>query len=103
MCTITNWELNRTEPEIRYMPIIIDLLGFLPFDVGESFGERVWAYRMCKGLAREKLAAELGIDAGTLRKWEAGESQPSRKLRQWVEEMIRHGLNESPCVEKLSC
>ena len=36
-CTITNWELNRTEPEIRYYPPIIDFLSYVPFEVGESF------------------------------------------------------------------
>ena len=103
VCSVTNWELNRTEPEIRYMPAILDFLGFVPFDTGGTFGERVRTYRMCNGVSQEKLAEELRIDAGTLRKWEAEESQPSRKLQARVEEMIRHGLNESPCVEKLSC
>ena len=30
--TITNWELNHTFPEIRYIPAIIEFLGYWPYD-----------------------------------------------------------------------
>lgn len=88
MCTITNWELNHTNPEIQYMPRIIDFLGFIPFEMDGTFGQRLKLYRMCKGLSQEKLAEDLGIDESTLWKWEAGISQPSRRLRQRLEEVL---------------
>ena len=28
--TVTNWELNRTSPKIRFLPSIIALLGYDP-------------------------------------------------------------------------
>ena len=28
--TITNWEVNATVPEVRYMPVIIEFLGYNP-------------------------------------------------------------------------
>ena len=82
--TITNWELNRSEPKIRYLPKVIEFLGYVPFSPGESFPERLKAYRMVKGLTQRELALELGVDPTTVRKWEAGTSKPMRKMREWV-------------------
>ena len=44
--TITNWELARTEPGIRCLVAIIDFLGYVPFSRGETFPEKLNAYRM---------------------------------------------------------
>ena len=66
--TITNWELNRCEPEIRLYPAIIKFLGYVPFSPGESFPKRLKAYRMLKGPTQKELARELGLDPTTVRK-----------------------------------
>ena len=86
--TITNWELNRTVPEIRCYPSIIEFLGYVPFSPGESFLERLKTYRMLKGLSQRQLARELGVDPTTVRKWEAGTSKPMRRMCEQVEEII---------------
>ena len=87
--TITNWELNRTEPEVHYLPKIIDFLGYVPFSMGDSFPERLKAYRMIKGLSQRQLARELCVDPTTVRKWETGMSTPMSKMRERVEGVIR--------------
>ena len=87
--TITNWELNRTEPEIQYLPKIIAFLGYVPFSPGESFPERLKAYRMLKGLTQWQLARELDVDPTTVRKWESGKSQPRKETREQVEGEIK--------------
>ena len=70
--TIMNWERNRSEPKIQYLPKIIDFLGYAPFSPGESFPERFKAYRMLKGLTQRQLAREPGVDTTTAMKWERG-------------------------------
>jgi len=45
--------------------------------VGETFPEKLKAYRMVKGLTQRQLAQELGVDPTTVRKWESGASKPS--------------------------
>ena len=82
--TITNWELNRSEPKIQYLPKVIDFLEYVPFSPGESFPERLKAYRMVKGLTQRQLARELGVDPTTVMKWEAGTSKPMPKTRERV-------------------
>ena len=57
--TIMNWERNRCEPKIQYLPKIIDFLGYVPFARGESFPERLKSYRKLHGLTQQQLADEL--------------------------------------------
>ena len=86
--TITNWELNRTRPVIRCYPAIIEFLGYVPFSPGASFAERIKAHRMLRGLTQRQLAQELGVDPTTVHKWDAGTSQPMRKMHERIEEVI---------------
>ena len=86
--TITNWELNRCEPEIRCYPAILEFLEYVPFSPGESFPERLKAYRMLNGLSQRKLARLIGVDETTVCYWEAGKSQPRQETRERVERII---------------
>lgn len=82
--TISNWELNRNEPEVQCYPKIIDFLGYVPFSMGESFPARLKAYRMVKGLTQQELARELGVDRSTMQLWEAGTQRPRRETQERV-------------------
>ncbi len=77
--TITNWEKQRTAPEIRFMPKIIQFLGYDPEPAKKSLTEQMRARRIALGLSQEKAAALLGIDPGTLSSWELGRHRPSEK------------------------
>jgi transcriptional regulator with XRE-family HTH domain len=77
--TITGWEGNATIPEVRYMPAIIQFLGYNPLSTASSFPERLAAARMALGLSQRKMAAKLGVDPATLMGWEAGRHQPTGK------------------------
>ena len=39
--TITNWERNATTPAIRYIPAIIEFLGYDPQAAADSFPDRL--------------------------------------------------------------
>ena len=90
--TITNWELARTEPGIRCYPAIIEFLGYVPFSPGESFPERLKAYRMLKGSSQRQLAQELGVDPTSVMKWESGKSLPRQKRLEQVLGCVNSGL-----------
>ena len=78
--TICNWENNRTSPALRFMPRIMDFLGYLPYDAqGETLGEWIVATRRLLGLSQEALARRLGVDPSTLGSWERGEHRPLRR------------------------
>lgn len=40
-CTIGNWEKDRTCPAVRYLPRLIEYLGYDPFPTPQSFGDRL--------------------------------------------------------------
>jgi len=77
--TITGWERNATIPEVRYIPAIIQFLGYNPLPAASSLPERLATARRALGLSQRKMAEKLGIDPATLMGWEAGRHQPTGK------------------------
>ncbi len=50
--TDRNRELGRREPRLPHGPAIIEFLRFVPFEVGETLGERIRAWRKIHGVPR---------------------------------------------------
>jgi len=81
--SLVNWEKNRTEIGARFVPAIIQWLGYDPLPSPSSLGEWIAIERTRRGLARRALAAALGWDESTVSKYEQGDCPPSgRKLQQ---------------------
>ncbi len=79
--SICNWEKNLAKPAIKYIPKIIKLLDYIPFDTSTiSIGQKIILYRKLNGLTQKMLACQLDIDPSTLRKWERDKSKPCGKL-----------------------
>ncbi|MFQ5965235.1 MAG: helix-turn-helix domain-containing protein [Candidatus Scalinduaceae bacterium] len=79
--SVYNWENNLTKPALRYIPKIIEFLGYVPFNTSNlSVGERIVVYRKLHGLSQKKLAHKLDIDPCTLSKWERDKRKPSERL-----------------------
>jgi transcriptional regulator with XRE-family HTH domain len=74
--TVTSWELGHTAPGLVWMPHIIGFLGYDPRPIPEAMGPRLRAYRQGRGISQEAMARHLGIDAGTLARWERGRRRP---------------------------
>ncbi|WP_373694369.1 helix-turn-helix domain-containing protein [Geobacter sp.] len=79
ICTITNWELNRGEPEIRFIPAIIKFLGYNPRPEPEGTLERLEWYRWTNGLSIERLGIVMKRDPEQLSDWLSGRHKPFRK------------------------
>ena len=45
-----SWERDEHEIRIRFYPRIIEFLGYIPFEIGESQGEKLLAYRKIRGI-----------------------------------------------------
>ena len=75
--TIIYWENERGKPRIYNYPKLIEVVGFLPFDIDTStLGGKLKMYRYTKGLNREKFSKILGVDETTLRDWEDSKHIP---------------------------
>jgi transcriptional regulator with XRE-family HTH domain len=83
--SVNAWERNYHQPVLHRLPAIAAFLGYdldaLPADA--PLGLRIASKRRRLGLSQKALAESLGIDEGTVRRWERGESQrrPSRRVR----------------------
>jgi transcriptional regulator with XRE-family HTH domain len=80
--SLVNWEKNRTEIGARFVPTIVQWLGYDPLPRPSSFGEWIVVERIRRGLARRTLAAALGWDEATLGEYEAGRPPDARRLAQ---------------------
>lgn len=87
--TILHWELGQSRPAIGYLPIIVEVLGYVPLPRPASLSEKLRTYRHLKGISGEAFARELGVDPGTLWRWESGRRIPSPRLRARVEAIVR--------------
>ncbi len=80
--TIINWEKGLCEPSVRMIPRIVDFLGYCPYEPPpQTLGEKLEAARRRLGLTKSKLANRLGVDPGTLSRWEEGVREPRGRLR----------------------
>ena len=89
--SMTNWELNRTTPELKHIPAIIAFLGYDPLPRPTTLAERLVQHRRSRGWSQKRLAAELDVDPTTLARWERGERSPIAEHGQRVERLIGPG------------
>ncbi len=89
--TITSWERNRAAPALWQIPRIILFLKHSPLPQA-SIAERLVSYRKCLGLSQKRLARALGIDPGTLARWEDGSSTPNPAVMAYLEKLSADDL-----------
>ena len=83
--TITNWELGHTTPALCWMPNVTQFLGYDPAPKPETIGQSLKRYRQRHGIPQHELANRLGVDPGTLGRWERGARQPTGRWLTRVE------------------
>jgi transcriptional regulator with XRE-family HTH domain len=86
--SVVNWEKGYTEPELRFLPAILSLLGHDPRPKGATIGERLVRLRTGKGWPQKLAAHELGVDPATLARWERNKRAPTGTYRAKVESFL---------------
>ncbi len=82
--TIWNWEHGWTI-DLRYMPRVIEFLGYNPIPYPVNIIERLRWYKHVNGLTLEQLGAEMGRDPKQLSDWLSGRNNPCRRNQEEVE------------------
>jgi len=75
--SVWTWENNRTKPELRFIPRITEFLGYSPFTLSHSIGERLRNCRLRMGLSQKELAKMLEVNESSIRNWESGRTHPT--------------------------
>jgi transcriptional regulator with XRE-family HTH domain len=92
--SILNWEKNRRKPSLPFIPKIVEFLGYVPYiSRSKTLGEKILAYRKSLGISQEKMARSLGVDPGTLGRWERGEKKLSKKSLKKLEKLLIRASN----------
>jgi site-specific DNA recombinase len=87
--SVFNWEANTASPEIRYMPAIIEFLGYNPLPEANGWGERLARQRTSLGLPQKDAARKIGVDPSTLARWERGEREPTGVFLERVKRSLK--------------
>ena len=84
--SITNWELNRNEPNLNQIPKIVSFLCYSPIITENPLTK----YRLERGLSQKKFAEILEIDPTTLSRLERGTgSRIMNKIKFRIDELLR--------------
>ena len=86
--SIRTWEASAAQPGLRYMPAIIEFLGYNPLPPAKTWAERLVRHRKSLGLTREESARRIGVDPSTLAKWERGEREPAGAFAARAERLL---------------
>jgi transcriptional regulator with XRE-family HTH domain len=89
--TVHNWETGQRKPEIRFLPSLVDFLGYDPEPVDEgTLAGRLVARRRELGLSQREAARSLQIDPGTWAGWELGARIAREAHRRAVEGFLEN-------------
>jgi transcriptional regulator with XRE-family HTH domain len=93
--SVYNWEANRSQPDIRYIPAIIQFLGYDPLPSVEGLGAQLVQRRIALGLSQKEAARRIGVDPGTLARRERDEREPAGKFAEAVERFLRGAVTNT--------
>ena len=79
-----------------FLPAIVRLLGYAPWTTDGSIGDRLLAYRRERGLPQSAFAGLLGVDPGTLSRWERGLRVPTGTYERLAQVWLEKHLPDSP-------
>ena len=82
--TVWNWE-NTGSVNLRFIPQIIEFLGYNPISQPEDLLERLSWYKQVNGLSLERLGVEMGRDPEQLADWLSGRHYPCQRNREEIE------------------
>jgi len=91
--TVWNWE-NTGSVDLRFIPRVINFLGYSPIPQPEGLLERLSWYKQINGLSLERLGVEMGRDPEQLADWLSGRHKPFKQNQEGIEVF----LAEEGCV-----
>jgi transcriptional regulator with XRE-family HTH domain len=91
-CSVNNWEHGHAEPEVRYIPAIIEFIGYNPRPEPVATMERLQWFKWSNGLSLERLGRTMGRDPEQLADWLSGRIKPFRKSLAMIDTFLSGNL-----------
>lgn len=92
---ITYWENNRSNPQIKFFPKIIDFLGYNPLDFDEStLSGKIKAYWYRTRTTSSMFANLFKVDQSTVTEWESGKCLPASKHLIELEALLDNSVSQ---------
>jgi len=85
--SIYNWERG-VQPGLRFMPKVIEFLGYVPFIQPTDTLGRLAYYKRINGLSYEGLSAQVGIHFEQLQAWLTGRTTPNKNSMYRIEDIL---------------
>jgi transcriptional regulator with XRE-family HTH domain len=95
--SVINWERNRTRPALRFIPQILELLGYDPRLEPVTLGDQIRARREAVGMSRRRLAQELGVDDSMVLRWERGLRVPPGQMAGRLDHLLGREQERRQC------
>lgn len=74
--SLKNWERDVESPMIRFIPKIVEFLGYDPIPEPKTIPERIAYARRRLGMTQVNLAKALRVDSVSIWRWETGQVGP---------------------------
>ena len=94
--SVYNWESDDSQPSVPYIPAIIEFLGYNPLPAATTLAGRLVRHRTSLGLPQSAAAKRIGVDPGTLARWERGEKRPAGDYLARVERFLAAASGSAP-------
>lgn len=88
--TVGLWENGLARPLPRHYGTIVTFLGYDPEPGDHTVARRLRAVRRRLGLSQADFAAKVGLDEGSVCRWESGRRRPSRWMANRVAVILDH-------------
>lgn len=80
--TLASWEKGLKVPRARYLPEIIEFLGYVPYKQPRIFGDWIHMVRRTLGMTQKEFARYISVDNSTVFAWEMGRRKPTKGSRE---------------------
>lgn len=78
--TYLHWEKDQTAPGAEHFPKIFGFLGYDPLPPPTTLGQQIARQRLRLGLSLDVAAASIGVDSGSMSRWERDLQHPKYRM-----------------------